>query len=29
MPVMSFLEYAAAVRHVLIMDVTVGLPAMS
>ncbi len=29
MSAMSFLEYAAAVRHVLIMDVTVGLPAMS
>ena len=29
MPVLSFLEYAAAVRLVLKMDVTVGLPAMS
>lgn len=29
MSAMSFLEYAAAVRHVLKMDVTVGLPVMS
>ena len=29
MSAMSFLVYAAAVRHVLKMDVTVGLPVMS